>query len=67
MDKVAGFLEVWQTDDTHEIVINRPDWKVDANRVGHIVLSPRHARHLASLLIMHAEEVEDAALTQMRA
>jgi len=54
VDKVAGFLEVGRTDDTHEIVIRLPDSKPDANGAARIVLSPRYARHLANLLAEHA-------------
>jgi hypothetical protein len=61
MEKVAGVLEVWRTDDTHEIVIKYPDWKPDAKGVAQIVFSPRHARHLASLLIEHAADAEAEA------
>jgi hypothetical protein len=62
MEKVAGVLEVSRTEDTHEIVIIHPDLKPDATGVGRIVFSPRHARHLANLLIENATEAEaDAA------
>jgi hypothetical protein len=59
--KIAGFLEVGRTDDTHEIVINHPDLKPDKNGVGHIVFSPRQARNLANLLIKHASYAEAEA------
>ena len=58
MDKVAALLEVGRTDDTHEVVIKHPDLKPDANGVGRIVFLPRHARHLASLLMIHAAYAE---------
>lgn len=58
MDKIAGFLEVGRTDDTHEVVINHPDLKPDENGVGHIVFSPRQARTLANLLVKHATYAE---------
>jgi hypothetical protein len=61
MEKVAGVVEVWRTDDTHEIVIKHPDLKPDAKGVSQIVFSPRHARHLASLLIEHAADAEAEA------
>ena len=61
MDKVAGVLQVWRTDDTNEIVINYPELKPSANGAGNIVLWPRHARHLANLLIEHAAECEAEA------
>jgi hypothetical protein len=58
VDKVAGLLEVGRTDDTHEIVIRHPDLKTDANGLGRIVFLPKHARHLASLLMIHAAYAE---------
>ncbi len=67
MDKVEGFLEVGRTDDTHEVVINHPDLKPDANGVGHIVFSPRQARRLANLLIKHAEYADAEALLGLNA
>jgi hypothetical protein len=60
-DKIAGFLEVGRTDDTHEVVINHPDLKPDENGVGHIVFSPRQARGLANLLVKHATWAEAEA------
>jgi hypothetical protein len=45
---------VGRTDDAHEIVIKHPDLKPNADRVSRIVFLPRHARHLASLLMIHA-------------
>lgn len=60
MEKVAGHLEVFLTDDAQAIVIRQLDLKQPSGRQGQIVLSPRHARHLASLLIMNAEAAEDA-------
>ncbi len=57
-ETVAGFLEVGRTDGCTTIVIKNLDWKVDRSGVGHVVLSPRQARHLASSLILHAEEAE---------
>lgn len=61
MDKVAGFLEVGRTDDTHEVVIRHPNPKLDAHGAAHIVFSPRHARYLANLLIEHATYAEAEA------
>ena len=62
MHRVAGVLEVARTDDKLEVVIIHPDLKPDATGVGRIVFSPRHARHLANLLIENATEAEaDAA------
>jgi hypothetical protein len=56
---VAGHLEVLLTDDAQAIVIRQLDLKHDRDGQARIVLSPRHARHLASLLIMNAEAAED--------
>jgi hypothetical protein len=64
MEKVAGILEVSRTEDTHEIVIIHPDLKPDSKGLSRIVLSPRHSRHLASLLLEQAKEAEDAARDQ---
>lgn len=61
MEKVAGKLEVSLTEDGNEIVIKHPDLKPDANGEGRIVFSPRHARHLANLLIENATEAEAGA------
>lgn len=60
MDKVKGYLEVGR-DENGDIVVNHPDLQPDANGVGHIVFSPNQARHLAHLLLKHAEESEDEA------
>jgi hypothetical protein len=51
IDKIEGFLEVGRNDQ-HEVVINLDK---DRNGVGHVVFSPRQARHLAKLLLKHAE------------
>jgi hypothetical protein len=65
VDKVAGFLGVDRTDDTHEIVISSPGLKPDTNGLGRIALSPRYARHLANSLVEHATYAEaEAAGTQ---
>ena len=55
MGKVAGPVAVSLTDDSHSIVLKQFDWKVSGDGAAYTVLSPRHARHLASLLIMEAE------------
>src|ERR1017187_4278753 len=55
MDKVAGFLEVGRTNDTHEVVISHPNPKLDANGTARIVFSPRYARYLANLLATRRE------------
>lgn len=57
-EKVAGVLEVERLDGSRRIVITHPDLKPDPNGRGSIVLSLRHARHLANLLILQAEEAE---------
>ena len=62
MEKIAGFLEVWCADDTHGIVLSFPVLKPNADRPGCIVLSHRHARHLASVLIDHANYAEAEAV-----
>ena len=62
MDKVAALLEVTRTDDTQEVVIIHPDLKPDASGVGRLVFSPRHARHLANLLVEHAVAAEAEAI-----
>jgi hypothetical protein len=61
LDKVAGFLEVDRTNDTHEVIINNPTLKPDPNHLGAILLSPRHARHLANVLIEYATYAEAEA------
>lgn len=58
MERVAGSLEVWLTLDTNEIVLSHPDLKKDAPGGGRIVFSPRHARHLANLLLAYAAAAE---------
>jgi hypothetical protein len=58
VDKVAGFLEVGRTDDTHDVVISYSNPKLDANGTVRIVFSPRYARHLANLLTEHATYAE---------
>jgi hypothetical protein len=62
MDKVAAVLEVTRTDDTQEVVLIHPDLKPDASGVGRLVFSPRHARHLANLLVEHAAAAEAEAI-----
>ena len=61
MDRVAGFLEIDRTEDTHEIVITHPVLKPDSKGSVRIVLRPRHARHLANLLIENAAYAEAEA------
>jgi hypothetical protein len=61
MDRVAGVVEVWRTNDTHEVVIGHPALTQDSRGSGQIAFSPRSARHLAHLLIEHAEDAEAEA------
>ena len=61
MDRVAGMVEVWRTDGTHEVVISHPAFKSDSNGTGQIAFSPRSARHLAQLLIEYATDAEAEA------
>lgn len=56
-DKVAGYLEVG-TNERGEVVIN-----LDRDRVGHVVFSPKQARHLAGLLLAKAREIDRGSLT----
>ena len=62
MERVAGFLEIDRTGDTHEIVITHRLSKPDANGLVRIVLRPRHARHLANALIESATYAEAEAV-----
>ena len=61
MDKVAGFLEVGRTDDSHEVVIIHPNLELDANSTARILFSTRYALYLANLLIEHATYAEAEA------
>jgi hypothetical protein len=65
VDKVAGFLEVDRLEDAQQIVIKIPGLKPDASGAVSIVLSPRFARHLANLLIQHANSAETQGKDQM--
>lgn len=65
MEKVAGFLQIDWRNDTHEIVISHPILTPDANGLVHIALIPRHARHLANLLIENAADAE-AEIVRLR-
>jgi len=64
LEKVAGELEVDQTDDSHQIVITHPGFRSDKGGLFRIKLLPRHARHLANVLIEQASyaEAESEAL-----
>jgi hypothetical protein len=57
-ERVAGWLEVGLANDSRRIVISCPDLKPDEKGCGEIVLSPRHARHLANVLIDSAADAE---------
>ncbi len=61
MDNVARFVNVRRTGDTHEIVIAHPASHSNPDGLERIVLSPRHARHLANVLIEHATHAEAEA------
>lgn len=61
LDKVAGFLQVGRTEDTHEVVILHQSATLDRNGAIRIVVSPRHARYLANLLTEHATCAEEEA------
>jgi hypothetical protein len=57
-ERVAGIFEVGLADDAEGIIIRHPDFKPDATGTVHIVLSPRHARHLLNSLTIRIEEAE---------
>ena len=52
-----GALEVGRIG--FEVVVNHPDLKPDKDGVGHIIFSPKQARHFARLLLKHAAEAVD--------
>jgi len=58
--KVAGHLEASLTCNSRSVVLKQLDWRPDRNGAARIVLSPRHARYPASLLMMKAEDAEEA-------
>lgn len=58
VDKIAGFLIIERTDDTHEVVISHPALKPDADGLIRIKLLPRQARHLANVLLENASYAE---------
>jgi len=60
LEKVAGHLEVSLTEDAHSISLKMLDWSPDEHGAVRIDLSPRYARHLASLLLLKAEDAEEA-------
>lgn len=56
-DVIAGTLLVGRNE-AHEVIVNHPDLKPDAQGVGHIVFSIGQARHFANLLLRHAAYAE---------
>jgi len=59
MDRAAGMLEIWRTNDTHEIVINYCAANPDIGEPNKVVISPRHAlEHAADA------EVEASGINQ---
>lgn len=66
MDRVAGILDVGRTDDTHEVRITHLNPQIDAQGKVHILVSPRHARHLANLLTEQAAYAEEEAVASDR-
>ena len=58
MEKVAGLLQVTRTGDGRKVVISYPDAEPDENGDRAIALTPRQARHFASVLIIAAQEAE---------
>ncbi|MGB7264101.1 MAG: hypothetical protein WBC92_01225 [Terracidiphilus sp.] len=61
MEKIGGKLEVGLADNFDHIVISHRDLEPDVNGVSHILLWPRHARHLANVLIEYAADAEAKA------
>ncbi len=60
MGEVAGHLEVSLTSNSRSVILKQLDWRPDRNGAAQIVLSPIHLRCLASLLMMKAEDAEEA-------
>jgi len=58
MENVAGILEVFLSKSAEQIIVKHKGPKSGANVRFPIKLSPRQARHLASALMMLAEEAE---------
>jgi hypothetical protein len=58
MDRVAGRIEVSLTDESPEVIMRYPAYPSDAKGTHEIVIMPRHARHLANLLIEYADAAE---------
>jgi len=61
VDIVARLLEVGQNEETNEIYISHPAFKPDKQGKEKIVISPRHARYLANLLVEYATNAENEA------
>ena len=60
MDRIAGKLEVFWAKSAEQIVVKHEDSRRSDDETGSIMLSPRQARHFASVLLMLAEEAEVA-------
>ncbi len=60
IETVGGNLKVWRDLRTNEIVIEPPAFAQAKKRCGLISLSARHARHLASSLLLFAAETESS-------
>lgn len=55
-DVPPGALAVGVSLDGREVVINHPDLPRDEHGVAYITFSPGQARHLAKLLLFHADK-----------
>ena len=60
IETVGGNLKVWRDLRTNEIIIEPPVFAQAKKRCGLISLSARHARHLASSLLLFAAEMESS-------
>jgi hypothetical protein len=60
LERVARHLEVLLTDDARPIAIKLLKWRSDEDGAALIHLLPRDARYLANLLIIRAEDAEQA-------
>lgn len=58
MEMIGGILKVSLTDDTNEVVISHPISRPNSEGMLEIVILPRYARHLAHVLIEHADLAE---------
>lgn len=61
MEKVAGLLEVSLTEDAGSIALRVLDWRPEDDGAARTDLSARQARYLASLLLLKAEDAEEAS------